>query len=39
VEILSDKWKFVRNVMDNMEKQKKGVPLKDKTNEINNTSN
>ena len=29
--VLKDKWKFVRNVMDNMERQKK-MPLKDATN-------
>jgi hypothetical protein len=34
-EVLTDKWKFVRNVMNNMERQKK-MPLKDKTNEFNN---
>lgn len=28
--VLKDKWKFVRNVMDNMERQKK-MPLKDST--------
>jgi hypothetical protein len=33
--VLKDKWKFVRNVMDNMERQKK-MPLKDSTiNHIN----
>jgi hypothetical protein len=29
-QVLKDKWKFVRNVMDNMERQKK-IPLKDST--------
>lgn len=34
--ILKDKWKFVRNVMDNMERQKK-MPLKDCTSRHINT--